>query len=374
MVRYVFAKSVLVPFPTKPCQSQLGQVCIEVRKCPYFDDLLKRSTIPRPRNIVKIIREKHCGFHGNTPYVCCSVPTTQTETTTKVMDATTTDIVPPSIKISPFKYHPNYNLLPNDICGPISTNSRITNGKKTDIGEFPWMALIAYNSDGGIDFRCGGTLISEWFVLTAAHCISNTTIAGVRLGEHDIDNKEDCSPDGKYCAPPTQDYFIMKTIIHPEYNARTFANDIALVVLSTPANLSLTNVKPICLPFGDSDLSGRFATVSGWGVTEDGYKSAQLLKVSMPVLPISHCQSIYQNFAPINEKQICAGGYKGRDSCGGDSGGPLSYVGSVEGTIRYMQFGIVSYGPRHCGTDGKPGIYTRVSEYLKWILDNIGNM
>lgn len=102
-----------------------------------------------------------------------------------------------------------------------------------------------------------------------------------------------------------------------------------------------------------------------------GYKSLELLKVSVPVLPISVCQRNYKRFAAITSNQICAGGYKGRDSCGGDSGGPMKYVGLIDSTPRFIQYGIVSYGPRHCGADAQPGVYTKVSPYLKWILDNL---
>ncbi|KAJ8953051.1 hypothetical protein NQ314_007426 [Rhamnusium bicolor] len=102
-----------------------------------------------------------------------------------------------------------------------------------------------------------------------------------------------------------------------------------------------------------------------------GYKSSELMKVSIPVLQISDCQKNYKRFASITTNQICAGGYKGKDSCGGDSGGPLQYVGLIDGTSRFIQYGIVSYGPKHCGINGQPGIYTRISKYMEWILDNL---
>nr|CAH7731243.1 unnamed protein product [Callosobruchus chinensis] len=88
-------------------------------------------------------------------------------------------------------------------------------------------------------------------------------------------------------------------------------------------------------------------------------------------MPINECRRIYRHFAPIQDSQICAGGYAGRDSCGGDSGGPMNYVGMVDGSPRFVQYGIVSYGPRQCGTVEKPGIYTRVAYHLEWILDNL---
>lgn len=74
----------------------------------------------------------------------------------------------------------------------------------------------------------------------------------------------------------------------------------------------------------------------------------------------------------MTDKQICAGGNDGKDSCAGDSGGPLKYITTnLWGITSYVQYGIVSYGPRHCGIDGQPGIYTKIMPYVKWILDNL---
>lgn len=74
----------------------------------------------------------------------------------------------------------------------------------------------------------------------------------------------------------------------------------------------------------------------------------------------------------IHDSQLCAGGVPDKDSCGGDSGGPLMYPGRARGVgVRYVQRGIVSYGSKRCGVGGYPGVYTRVAYYMKWILDNI---
>lgn len=126
---------------------------MEIRKCSYFEDLLTRSPIPRPRNVIKIIREQQCGFYKETPYVCCEkpipAPPTTTPTTTTTSSTTTEAIEAKEtyfdeLNADPWSSHQNYRLLANDICGPIATNSRITSGSQTGINEYPWMALIAY--------------------------------------------------------------------------------------------------------------------------------------------------------------------------------------------------------------------------------------
>lgn len=99
--------------------------------------------------------------------------------------------------------------------------------------------------------------------------------------------------------------------------------------------------------------------------------STMPLKATLPVLPNAACKTIYDRYVPISENQICAGGYKGQDSCSGDSGGPLMYAGLIDGNPRYIQYGIVSFGPKKCGAEGQPGIYTRVKNYITWILDNL---
>lgn len=269
------------------------------------------------------------------------------------------------------KIHPNLKLLPQENCGSTSMTMRITSGKRTSIGEFPWMALIAYDTEEGIDFKCGGSLINDRYVLTAAHCILDTTI-GVRLGEFNINTIEDC--EGSSCAPPVQDFYIDTVIIHPNFDKKNLHNDIALLRLSTKVNMTYDNVQPICLPTSDEELSeleNKMLTVTGWGITEKGHKSSELLKVTIPVVPLKKCQEIYRDHAEIVASQICAGGFSGEDSCGGDSGGPLASVETVDGRSRYVQHGIVSYGPRQCGSKGHPGIYTKVDGFMEWILDTV---
>ena len=96
------------------------------------------------------------------------------------------------------------------------------------------------------------------------------------------------------------------------------------------------------------------------------------MKVKVPVQPLEKCAQQYSKLVRITEKQICAGGVDIRDSCSGDSGGPLQRLAQTsQGDFNYVQFGIVSFGPITCGLKERPGVYTRVGYYMDWILDNM---
>jgi secreted trypsin-like serine protease len=103
-----------------------------------------------------------------------------------------------------------------------------------------------------------------------------------------------------------------------------------------------------------------------------------LLEVEVPVMPQEQCASVYSRSSAsyrrpirIASSQICAGGVNAQDSCGGDSGGPLIFKGEVNLRPRFVQYGIVSFGPRSCGIKGIPGVYTKVAFYVDWILSNM---
>ncbi|XP_015256123.1 vitamin K-dependent protein C isoform X1 [Cyprinodon tularosa] len=223
-------------------------------------------------------------------------------------------------------------------------------GKK---GESPWQVLLL--NEKGI-FHCGGVLIDENWVLTAAHCLQNTFKFSVRLGDYERFRNEGTEVLLR----------VTKTFKHPKYNSMTEDNDIALLRLQSPAPLS-KYIVPICLP-GRSlaekvlHLNGTTTVVTGWGKDDTGKLSSALNFIKVPLVNHSFCR---QQMFPhdLTNNVLCAGILGERiDACEGDSGGPM--VTLYRDT--WFLIGLVSWG-EGCGMVDKLGIYTKVSNYNEWI-------
>ncbi|XP_076657394.1 serine protease ea-like [Halictus rubicundus] len=277
----------------------------------------------------------------------------------------------------PFNNNP---LLPTE-CGK-DLSSRIVGGERTDIDEFPWIALLEYATPSRIQTPCGGVLITRRYVLTAAHCIngqnmpSTWSLQSVRLGEYDTSTAVDCIKDGngtQICADEHISVTVEETIVHENYQptSRNQTYDIALIRLSR--DVPFTNyVKPICLPSNES--IGQKLVVAGWGKTKNGESASTLkLKVSLSVVEWQQCQTVYGTVGiNLDPSQICAGGEKDKDPCIGNAGGPLMALErSPVGAAKWTVVGLVSFGPSPCGMEGWPGVYTKVSHYMPWILSKL---
>ncbi|XP_044746619.1 phenoloxidase-activating factor 3-like [Coccinella septempunctata] len=271
-------------------------------------------------------------------------------------------------------------------CGLTFADNKVTGGKVAEIGQFPWMALLAFRQAAQPDpqFLCGGSLITTRHVLTAAHCIIENRpleLVFVRLGEYNLSTGRDCvsfGDDRIICADQHVDVPVEQVTVHPEYNRRTLKNDIALIRLRYEVR-ETDYVRAICLPFDKnwsySDLTAQNFTVSGWGKTQSGnlFGSDILQFAKVTTWDQHKCNSsIPTQVKPLSDTQICANGQNTEDACKGDSGGPLMNITldkSLE--VRHIQFGIVSFGTATCGDKNLPTIYTRVDKYLKWILDTV---
>ncbi|KAG4079962.1 hypothetical protein HA402_006274 [Bradysia odoriphaga] len=362
-------------------------VCVQIDDCPSIRSLLLGSARPLPSHVI-------------TPKVCCldDIFTTEVSITpTPFQPITPSQVTPTENQPSPSTSgpdldlgsrsdlpddasdHPNLNLLPLTNCGDI-LEQKLSNGNKTDLFEFPWMALLRYENGGNIESLCGGSLISDRYVLTAAHCVtklkSTMRLVAVRLGEYDTTTDIDCQIVGneKICAPPVQDILIEEVFAHPLYDRPRYSNDIAVIRLSAPANMTPESVRPICLPttFRVQSTVLKRVSITGWGTTETQRPATVLLQALMPIVPNDICQkNFYKRSLRLTANQMCAGGETGIDSCKGDSGGPLIYPATLDG-VRMVQFGIVSAGVSVCSnTNNFPGIYVKVAYYMRWILDQM---
>ncbi|XP_047989285.1 melanization protease 1-like [Leguminivora glycinivorella] len=250
----------------------------------------------------------------------------------------------------------------------IAPDKYIAGGHPAAIGQFPSIARLSIKTTRGT-YLCAGSLIGERHVLTAAHCLDHDIKyhqdISIYLGEYDRKSYPvDCV---KQKCVKNRLVYPDKVVKHPDYDSTTVANDIALMRLQKRAPLT-AYIKPIPLPPFDVDHpinKGAALAIVGWGETESAYSSDILQATELNLIPRANCLKYGSDVPP---KHLCAGDVKGKDTCPGDSGGPL-YMYYQD---KYYLSGIVSYGPAlmKCGT-AEVGYYTNVYKYIKWIKENM---
>uniref|UniRef100_A0A1Q3EVA0 trypsin n=1 Tax=Culex tarsalis TaxID=7177 RepID=A0A1Q3EVA0_CULTA len=221
---------------------------------------------------------------------------------------------------------------------------KIVGGFKIDVVDVPYQVSLQRNNR----HHCGGSIIDERWVLTAAHCTENTnaSIYSVRVGSSE-------HATGGHLVP------VKAVHNHPDYDYEVTEYDFSLLELGEALKYDHA-VQPVDL-VREEPADESLSLVSGWGDTKSLEESTDILRaVVVPLVNREECAEAYKNDQPVTESMICAGFAKegGKDACQGDSGGPLVVDGQLAG--------VVSWG-KGCAKPRYPGVYSNVAYVRDWI-------
>ncbi|XP_017768688.1 PREDICTED: serine protease snake-like [Nicrophorus vespilloides] len=382
-----------------------GETCMGIGFCPSAIEIVNNREKPKP-----------CGFIGKVPFVCCpdkvannpiyvvanaalqnrinssATSTTSTITTTtttsRPIDVTstlsndpivvettfenteTTPILnlPPSTTIKSTEYvvgskikqqcEKTYDKYPVDEYGSVLFTG--WKDKPTLIENSPHAAALGNQKGDNIEWLCAGSLISEKFVLTAAHCIENNTINYVRVGDSNLtSNTDKLDP---------QNFTVINAIMHPNYTKPLRYHDIGVLELDRPIVVNKF-AKPACLHFYEGLLETNYRLVGFNDNSANNYLYTIIVgKANKRVCNYHFNLPMYKESLPDGqdyETQICAGGFFQGAPCQRDTGGPLQ-VHNWNYTEGSLLIGVTSI-EKLCNGKNAPGLYTRISYYIPWI-------
>ncbi|MDX2322485.1 MAG: serine protease [Moritella sp.] len=246
--------------------------------------------------------------------------------------------------------------------------------------ELPWQVYLNIGVNGST-YACGGTLVTDTWVLTAAHCLNaniddSSFVAVIPSKVTVYSGSIDRSSTGEMVRNT-----VSTVVVHPSYNPTLNINDIALLQLTLPAVLPAQPIKLMNKKLqSDADLEfdaavGNNLLVSGWGRTStDASQSTDILQKAIVTGITDRSCALTWGWNGREDNYICANEIK-RGSCNGDSGGPLIWqdkLAQSDDDLGYRLAGVVSFGnTKQCAYDLFPDVYTQVSSYKTWITDEV---
>ncbi|XP_028994990.1 complement factor D [Betta splendens] len=248
----------------------------------------------------------------------------------------------------------------------ISQSEGIIGGREAAAHSRPYMASIQMPHEDSFKHECGGFVVADQWVMSAAHCLpTGPNGRRVVLGAHSLSEPEETK----------QIFEILERHNHPDFNPDNYDNDIALIKLDRAFNASdAVKTVEFLREGGTNPDTGAGVNTAGWGSTDNLENRPDKLKeVDIEVVNPKLCKRADYFGRKFTQNMMCAyklcpepctQAEKKEDSCDGDSGGPLLYNGVV--------VGITSNGGKKCGQLKKPGVYTIISHYTEWI-DSIMN-
>ncbi|KAH8303574.1 hypothetical protein KR018_003534 [Drosophila ironensis] len=239
-------------------------------------------------------------------------------------------------------------------------HGRIAGGDLAVAEQFPYQVGLGIEEPNNLFSWCGASLISEWYLLTAAHCVERPVSITIYLG-----GVKRLLPHQMLKSSPPDVH------LHPGWNNQTLENDIALIRLPE-ASVFSSSIRPIRLP-GKASRQASYeyipAIATGWGRINDDSSaiSDDLRYVISFVESNEDCSYSYAN---VRSSNICMDTTGGRSTCTGDSGGPLVYRDVSQNDD--ILIGVTSYGKKMGCTKGYSAVFTRVTLYLDWIAEVSG--
>ncbi|XP_008056304.1 chymotrypsin-like elastase family member 2A [Carlito syrichta] len=241
--------------------------------------------------------------------------------------------------------------------------TRLVGGEDARPNSWPWQVSLQYSSSGTWHHTCGGSLVANNWVLTAAHCISSSRTYRVVLGLHSLSTEE----------PGSLAVKVSKLVVHKDWNSSQLSkgNDIAMLKLAQPVSLT-DKIQLACLPPAGTLLPNNYPCyMTGWGRLQTNEPSDILQQGRQLVVDYATCSRSDWWGSSVKTNMVCAGGDGVITSCNGDSGGPLNCQAA---NGQWAVHGIVSLtSVLGCNYYYKPSIFTRVSNYVDWIHSVMAN-